>query len=248
VGDYAGFRRAAHLRPVVLPGGERAIREPWRMSAAYLLDAGRDLSALDGEIGSSARDAVERIIARRFNCPITTSAGRLFDAVAALAGVRQRVSYEGQAAIELEGLATDVPADGSYPFGLEGVREGELAEETLVLDMRPMIAEVAEDARRGAAASSIARRFHSTMVDAIARVCRSLRARTGLDAVAFSGGVFLNALLSAEAAARLEADGFRVYRHRQVPPNDGGLCLGQLAVAAARQGSEGGSDVPCSAG
>ena len=115
--------------------------------------------------------------------------------------------------------------------------------------MRPMIAEVAEDVRRGAAAASIARRFHSTMVDAIARVCDRLRAETGLDAVVLSGGVFLNALLTAEATARLEGEGFRVYRHRQVPPNDGGLCLGQLAVGGgADRGSEGGADVPCSAG
>ncbi len=248
VSDYAGFRRAAHLRPVVLPGGEQAIREPWRMAAAYLLDAGRDLSSLGGAIGSTARDAVERIIARRFNCPITTSAGRLFDAVAALAGVRRQVSYEGQAAIEFEWLATGVAADGSYPFAIKVDGGGEPAEKTLVLDMRPMIAEVAEDVRRGAAAASIARRFHSTMADAIAGVCHSLRAETGLDAVVLSGGVFLNALLTTEAAARLEGEGFRVYRHRQVPPNDGGLCLGQLAVAAAHQRSEGGADVLSSAG
>jgi hydrogenase maturation protein HypF len=248
VGDYVGFRRAAHLRPVVLPGGEQAIREPWRMAVAYLLDAGLDLSDLGEAVTSTARDAVERIIARRFNSPATTSAGRLFDAVAALAGVRHRVSYEGQAAIELEWLATDVEPDAVYPFEVEDAREGELTETRLVLDMRPMIAEVAEDVRRGAAAATIARRFHSTMVVAIVRVCDRLRAETGLDAVVLSGGVFLNALLTAEAFARLEVEGFRVYRHHEVPPNDGGLCLGQLAVAAARQRSEGGADVPCSAG
>jgi hydrogenase maturation protein HypF len=230
VGDYVGFRRAAHLRPVVLPGGEQAIREPWRMAAAYLLDAGLDLAPLAGTVPATAVAAVERIIARRFNSPPTTSAGRLFDAVAALAGVRRRVSYEGQAAIELEWLATGVEPDGIYPFEVQAGTSGS----TLVLDTRPMIAEIAEDLRRGVSLSAIARRFHSTLVEAIARLCGSLRAETGLDAVALSGGVFLNALLSAEAAARLEGDGFRVYRHRRVPPNDGGLCLGQLAVAAAR--------------
>ncbi len=100
--------------------------------------------------------------------------------------------------------------------------------------MRPMIVEVAGEVRRGEAPAAIARRFHSTIVEVIARVCGRLRAETGLDAVVLSGGVFLNALLTAEADARLAGDGFRVYRHRLVPPNDGGLSLGQLAVAAAQ--------------
>jgi hydrogenase maturation protein HypF len=240
VGDYVGFRRAAHLRPVVLPGGEQAIREPWRMAAAYLLDAGLDLSLLAASVAPAARDTVERIIARRFNSPVTTSAGRLFDAVATLAGVRQRVSYEGQAAIELEWLATGVEPDGVYPFEIEERRGDGMRESPLVLDLRPMICAVAEDVRRGFDARRIARRFHSAMVEAIVAVCGRLRAETGWDALALSGGVFLNALLTAEAAARLEGEGFRVYRHRQVPPNDGGLCLGQLAVAAARLRTGGG--------
>jgi hydrogenase maturation protein HypF len=248
VGDYLGFRRAAHLRPVVLPGGEQAVREPWRMAVAYLLDAGRNLSPLTGTVPATAMAAVERIIARRFNSPPTTSAGRLFDAVAALAGVRQRVSYEGQAAIELEWLATGVEPDGAYPFDIETGRGAGATDGTLVVDARPMIAEIAEECRRGVAMPVIARRFHSTVVEMIATVCGRLRSATGLDAVAISGGVFLNALLTAEAAARLEGDGFRVYRHRLVPPNDGGLCLGQLAIAAARQRDEGGPNVSCGAG
>jgi hydrogenase maturation protein HypF len=236
VGDYLGFRRAAHLRLVVLPGGEQAIREPWRMAAAYLLDAGCDCSPLATSVPATSLAALERIIERRFNSPPTTSAGRLFDAVAALVGVRRRVRYEGQAAIELEWLATGVEADGVYPFDIQEAREGV---SPMVLDARPMIGEIAEDLRRAVTIPTIARRFHSTMVEAIANVCGRLRAQTGLDVVALSGGVFLNALLTAEAAARLAGDGFRVYRHRHVPPNDGGLCLGQLAVAAARQGNGG---------
>jgi hydrogenase maturation protein HypF len=240
VGDYVNLHRAAHLRPVVLPGGEQAIREPWRMAAAYLFDAGLDLSLLAASVTPTARNTVERIIARRFNSPVTTSAGRLFDAVAALAGVRQRVSYEGQAAIELEWLATGVEPDGAYPFEIEETREEGIQESRLVLDLRPMVVTVAEDVRRGSDAKRIARRFHSAMVEAIVGVCGRLRARSGLDVVVLSGGVFLNALLTVEAVARLAGEGFRVYRHRQVPPNDGGLCLGQLAVAAARQRTEGG--------
>ncbi len=157
--------------------------------------------------------------------------GRLFDAVAAVAGVRDRVTYEGQAAIELEWLATTVPPDTAYPFTVS--RPTDPANEPLVIDTRPLIRAVADDARKGVEAARIARRFHSTLVELIVTVCGRLRGVTGLGVVVLSGGVFLNALLSREVAAQLEREGFRVYRHSLVPPNDGGLSLGQLAVAAA---------------
>jgi hydrogenase maturation protein HypF len=233
VGDCGSFRRAAHLRPVAMPGGEQAIRDPWRMALAYLADAGGERGILDGQVSAAARRTIEQLIARRFQAPLTSSAGRLFDGVAALAGVRQRVSYEGQAAIELEWLAATVPADGDYPFELAQGQESDPTASCLVVDTRPLIAAVADDVRRSVAAACIARRFHTTVVEMIVQVCRRLRGQTGLDAVVLSGGVFLNALLTEEATARLAADGFRVYRHRRVPPNDGGLSLGQLAVAAA---------------
>ncbi|HUR55662.1 MAG TPA: carbamoyltransferase HypF, partial [Gemmataceae bacterium] len=225
-GDCRGFRRAAHLRPVAMPGGEVAIREPWRMALAYLLDAREDAAWLTGRLDSPTVRAAECQVAKRLNAPLTSGAGRLFDAVASLAGVRDRVGYEGQAAIELEGLATGVSPDGAYPFEVEGGQ----------VDTRPLIAAVAADARRGTSKHRIARRFHSTLVEIVVSVCRSIRSETACDAVALSGGVFLNAVLSEEASARLAAEGFRVYRQRQVPPNDGGLCLGQLAVAAASGG------------
>jgi hydrogenase maturation protein HypF len=231
-GDYRAFHRSAHLRPVVMPGGEQAIREPWRMAAAHLADAGESLACLSESIPTPARGRIERMIEGRFHAPWTTSMGRLFDAVAALAGVRQRVSFEGQAAMELEWLAWEVGVDGVYPFEIgESASEG-----PLVIDLRPTIVEVAHAAHNGEAPSAIARRFHSTIVEVVARVCDRLRDRTGLDAVVLSGGVFLNALLTTEAEARLLAEGFRVYRHRLVPPNDGGLSLGQIAVAAAQGG------------
>ena len=235
-GGYRAFRRSAHLRPVAMPGGERAIREPWRMAASYLADAGQNVSMLSDRIPVPSLTVVETMITRRINAPLTTSAGRLFDAVAALAGVRQQVSYEGQAAIELEWLASEVAADGVYAFDVVESREGDHPSvESLVLDMRPTMIEIAGDVRCGVSPGVIARRFHSTIVEAIARVCGRLRAKTGLDAVVLSGGVFLNALLTEEVAARLAGDGFRAYRHRHVPPNDGGLSLGQLAVAAAHE-------------
>ena len=232
VGDYRGFRRGAHLRYVGMPGGDRAVREPWRMAVAYLLDAGaafpqRLVDTREGDI-----KILRKLLENRFNAPYTSSVGRLFDAVAALAGVRDRVAYEGQAAVELESLAGGVSSDRSYPFELNSPR-GSNAESPLIVDTRSMIRSVAEEASDGVPAARVARRFHSTMVDLVADVCGRLRLSTGVEEVALSGGVFLNAMLTSEVCARLAGDGFRVYRHRLVPPNDGGLSLGQLAVAAA---------------
>lgn len=229
-GDCRSFRRAAHLRYVGMPGGEQAIREPWRMAVAHLADAGQqERGAWFDRIPAPSLSVVRQQLERRFNAPWTSSVGRLFDAVAALAGVRDRVQFEGQAAIELESLAFDVAADRAYPF--EILQE----DSSLVIDTRPLIAGVVDDRRAGAIAAAIGRRFHSTLVEVIATVCGRLAAATGLDVVVLSGGVFMNVLLTTETIARLTKDGFRVYRHQRVPPNDGGLCLGQLAVAAAWQ-------------
>jgi len=229
-GTIGSVIRAAHLLPVPMPGGERAIREPWRMAVAHLRAAGED-TALPG-VDPAAISAVRRMLDRSVSSPLTSSMGRLFDAVAAIAGARaSQVTYEGQAAIALEWLATGLDPDRAYPFEL--FEQGD----RLVVDTRPLVAAAAADARAGAGAARIGRRFHSAVVDLIAAVCARLRRRTGLEAVALSGGVFVNAILAREAAARLETDGFRVLRHRVVPPNDGGLCLGQLAAVCALDGT-----------
>jgi hydrogenase maturation protein HypF len=228
-GTLGSVSRAAHLLPVPMPGGERAIREPWRMAISHLRAAGEDTD-LPG-VDPAALRAVQRMLDRSVNSPLTSSMGRLFDAVAAISGARaSEVTYEGQAAVALEWLATGLAPDGGYPIEL--FEEGD----RLVIDTRPLIAAAAADARAGAGAARIGRRFHSTVVEMIATVCGRLRRRTGLDAVALSGGVFVNAILAREAAVRLERDGFRVLRHRVVPPNDGGLCLGQLAAVCALDG------------
>jgi len=168
------------------------------------------------------------------NCPMTSSAGRLFDAVAALAGIRDRVSYEGQAAMELEWLATPTASDASYPFDLESSPAHDSEKPALLIDTRPLIAawSMTCDAPPR---SPDRRRFQTTMVEIIAAVCARIRHTTGIDTVVLSGGVFLNALLTEEATARLAHDGFHVHRHRLVPPNDAGLSLGQLAIAAHHQ-------------
>jgi hydrogenase maturation protein HypF len=232
VGDYRQFRRAAHFRYVGLPGADQAVREPWRVALAHLIAAGEGANVLESRVPRSALGTVENMLARGFNTPLTSSAGRLFDAVAVLAGVRDRVSFEGQAAMELEWLATTAPPDGAYPFDLtEAGEDGHPG--LLLIDTRPLIREVVRDAGKHIPAGVIGRRFHAALVELITTVCCRLRRATGLGAVVLSGGVFLNALLTGAVCRRLRGDGFRVYRHRLVPPSDGGLCLGQLAVAAA---------------
>jgi hydrogenase maturation protein HypF len=242
VGDHRQFHRAAHFRHVGMPGGEQAIREPWRMAVAHLLDAGvRDVPVRARLLPAQWR-TIERMLERRFQTPLTSSAGRLFDAVASLAGVADRVSYEGQAAVQLEWLASGVIPVGCYPFAIEPVETQESAE-PLRIDTRPLITAIADEARRQVDAALIARRFHSTLVEIIAHVCSLIRDTTKLGVVVLSGGVFLNALLTSEVSARLRQHSFRVYRHHLVPPNDGGLSLGQVAIAAA-QTAEGEADVP----
>ena len=252
IGDYGEFRRAGHLRYVGLPGGDRAIREPWRIAMAHLLDSAAPTASLEARLPAAAVRTVRAMLERRFNTPMTSSAGRLFDAVASLAGVRDTVTYEGQAAIQLEWLAMQTPTDGAYPFEVSERENGDVNSFTargteavktiyvpvsvvpVSVDTRPLIQAVVRDVAVGVDAARIARRFHSTMVEIIADVCGRICRSTGLRAVTLSGGVFMNALLTAEVAARLREEGFRVYRHRLVPPNDGGISLGQLAIAARR--------------
>ena len=230
VGDYRRFRRAAHLRYVGMPGGEQAIREPWRMAVSHLRDAGENDALLQRRNLQRALRIVEQMLERQLNTPLTSSVGRLFDAVAALAGVRDRVSFEGQAAMELEWLATgSATPPPAYPWDLTDAPAG-----ALIVDTRPLIRAVAADVRQQVSAARIGRRFHATLAALIVGVCLRLRRTSGLDIVVLSGGVFMNALLTREASNALTAVGFRVFRHERVPPNDGGLSLGQLAVAAAQ--------------
>lgn len=227
--DLADFTRLGHLRPVPMPGGDTAIRQPWRMAAMHLatvLDIG-PIPSLD--VFARNRDgwpAVQSMGRTGVQSPLTSSAGRLFDAVAALVGIRDEVAYEGQAAIELEQRA-DLAEGGSYPVGFaDGA--------PFVVDTAPVIAAIADDLTGGVAVERIAGRFHNAVVDLIVGSCHRGRTLTGITTVALSGGVFQNALLVERTTAALGRAGFEVLTHRRVPPNDGGISLGQAVIAATR--------------
>ncbi|MGV9264098.1 carbamoyltransferase HypF [Kitasatospora sp. NPDC003701] len=231
--DYDGYRRLAHLAYVPLPGGDAAVARPYRTALAQLRAAGLPWAAdLPPVLAcpDDERRVLERQLERSLNCLPTSSMGRLFDAVSALAGVCQRAEYEAQAAIELEGAAlAHGPAEG-YAFDLRPV------DGTLVADPAPVLAAVVADLAAGAPAGLIAARFHDAVAGLVRRICGAARDEHGTGTVALTGGVFANALLSSACAAGLRADGFTVLRHRRVPPNDGGLALGQLMVAARAAG------------
>jgi hydrogenase maturation protein HypF len=221
VGDLRGFERAGHLWPVALPGGDRAAREPWRMACAWRLAADGDARPLPG-IDERRWRSVAQIAESGLNSPPTTSVGRLFDAVAALCGLRLEVSYEGQAAMELE-AACDGSERGAYPLrAVAGV-----------LDARETILAVDRDVARGVGAGAIATRFHHALADATAAECAQLAADRGLEIVVLSGGAFQNRRLLERTAAGLERAGLRVLVPERLPPNDGGVSFGQAAVAAA---------------
>ena len=235
--DLAGFERAGHLAGAPMPGGTAAIRQPWRMAAAYLDAAYPDgrLDALDRlPVAARQRRSWADVLAmsrRGINAPVTSSAGRLFDAVAALVGVRDSISYEGQAAVELEQRAAAawaaVPPSGTY-------RAAITPGAPLTVAGADLFRAAAEDLLDGQPADVIAARFHHGVAAMIVEVCLLLRESSGLGTVALSGGVFQNVLLLETAAGLLEGSGFRVLTHSRVPPNDGGISLGQAVVAAAR--------------
>ncbi len=242
LGDASGYERVAHLRPFRLPGGDAAVHEPRRVALALLFELYGD-SAFEMDLAPVAafseakRGLLGQMLGRGVNAPVTTSMGRLFDGVASLAGLHQTVSFEGQAAMRLEFVA-DVTERGVYPLtrnvqtlpGVETLHATSLRDGAHVLDWGPLVERVVEDARAGVPASTIAARFHNGLVHAIVDVARA----ADQPRVALTGGCFQNRLLTERAADALEAAGFEVLLHRQIPPNDGCVSLGQVAVAATQ--------------
>jgi hydrogenase maturation protein HypF len=222
--DYASFRRMAHLKYIPLPGGDAAIRRPYRTALAHLRAAGvpweEDLPPV-AAAPSAERTVLARQLERGLNTVPTSSVGRLFDAVSALAGVRQEINYEAQAAIELEMLVGE-EAEEEYPFEFS---KG-------VVDPGPCIRAVAGDVSAGMPAGVIAARFHNGLARMLCDVCVRLRQETGLSEIALSGGVFQNVTLLERATRLLREAGFTIYTHRLVPPNDACISLGQAVVAS----------------
>ena len=222
VADLAGYERVGHLAPVPMPGGAAAIKEPWRMAAAHL---GDDAPA---KLQARHQERWETVLAMArsgVSSPLTSSAGRLFDAVAAVVGVRDSVHYEGQAAIELEQSADPEERD-AYPVAIDPGPPLSLAGGDLV---RAAVSDLAA----GVPVPTIATRFHNGLAGVVAEACVRLREEHGLATVALSGGVFQNLLLLGRLVDQLETGGFRVLVHSRVPPNDGGISLGQAAVTGA---------------
>ena len=227
-----GFARRTHLEYAPMPGGAAAIRQPWRMALAQLiaLYGEEEVSnlplAMVREAGETNVRLVARLVEHGLNTPPTSSAGRLFDAVAALVGVpgSRRTTYEGQAAVELE-LAANGPADRGYPFRLRPEGEG------WVVETSGIIAGVVEDLLAGRSAGAVSSSFHRTMAEVVVAGCEEIRGARGASAVALSGGTFQNLLLLGQVLELLAGRGFTVYRHRRVPANDGGLSLGQAVLA-----------------
>jgi hydrogenase maturation protein HypF len=225
-GGYAGFARRAHFRYIPLAGGDAAVREPWRPAMAYLIDTfgsgWEDL--LRGVPGEKLR-VVRQMIQGRVNTVDISSCGRLFDAVAAIIGLRREVTFEGQAAIELEAVAHPCETKG-YDLAIPQTASG------WEIDFRPTMHLIAGAVRAGEDASIIAARFHNTVAEATEMTCRLLREATGLNRVCLSGGTFQNVRLTEQLSQSLRQNGFEVFLHRRVPPNDGGIALGQAAIAS----------------
>jgi hydrogenase maturation protein HypF len=238
LGDYRAFRRCGHFRTVPMPGGDAAVKEPLRMVISYLYDIyGNALFDLPlpclAEVGERDRKLFLKMLERGINSPLTSSCGRLFDAVAAMVGVRNRISYEGQAAIELEALAEEADTEAIYPYSVVSTVDG------IALDMRHMLRSVVDDLQAGAPRSVIARCFHNTVARATTDVCEKIRGSNGVNRVVLSGGSFQNKLLAEGIYSGLVAKEFEVFTHRLVPPNDGGLALGQAVIAGKQIQVEG---------
>jgi len=227
--DYLGYERAYHLAYVPLPGGDKAIREPWRIALAHLQHASiewesdippvvyaRQLDTIAGD----PLNLLQQQITSQINTPLTSSMGRLFDAVSSLLGVRHIANYEAQAAIELESLV-DQDEAGIYPFAIEGK----------TLNPSPMFQAMLTDLRANVPAPALAGRFHNTLAHLLHQVCQKIRTQTGIEEVALSGGVWQNMTLLTKSIRLLQKDGFTIYLHHQVPTNDGGISLGQAVIA-----------------
>lgn len=228
IANLKSYERRAHLRYIPLPGGDTAVKEPRRMGATYLYKTfGDDFLNLDidfvKKIDRKKWVFIKNMIDRRINSPEVSSIGRLFDAVSSIIGVRDYITYQGQAAIELEMISDETKREG-YEFKI-----GE-EKNIYVIDPVPVIEFIIEDLKNGVSQSNISSRFHIGLADLIVKVSKILREETGISKVCLSGGVFQNMILRSTATERLKRNKFKVYNHKNLPPNDGGISAGQVAI------------------
>jgi hydrogenase maturation protein HypF len=236
IARMGSFERFAHLEYVPMPGGEAAIKEPWRMAFGHLCAAGFDAGSTKtlGLLGAREKEArvLARMMERGINAPLTSSLGRLFDAVAAVVLGRREVDYEAQAAIELEGIAVDEP-DDEPGYAMELVGGDGLRREPVHISATPLWRELVADLQAGVSKARIAARFHAGVATGFVRAAVLARTATGVSCVALTGGCMHNRRLARLLRTKLEAEGFEVFQHRNVSPGDGGLSYGQVVVAAA---------------
>jgi len=216
ISGYTEFERVLHLKYFPLPGGDRAVKEPYRVAVSLLKAVGEKPEELL-KVEPQKLSLVSQMIDREVNSPLTSSMGRLFDGVSAILGIRYSVNYHAQGAILLEEVSSRSREDGFYPFKIEN---GEI-------DWRDLISALISDVKRGVSHSDVGMKFHNTVVKMVVDSARLLREETGLDTVALSGGVFQNRILTEKCLRELPAHGFKVLVHQIVPPNDGGISLGQ---------------------
>lgn len=220
VANYKEYRRMFHFDYIPMPGGEAAIREPWRMEVAYLYAVfGRDYF----ERENKEVQLILKLIDSKINSPEISSVGRLFDGVSSMVGIRKKVDFEAQAAIELQNVA-DKEQIGEYQFD---IRDS-------IIDWRKIIREVEKDKKDGVDTSTISGKFHNTIAKVILEICNILRDDTGINDVVLSGGVFQNALLLEKTNTLLRSLDFNLYTHQKVACNDSGISLGQAVIANAR--------------
>lgn len=229
IADFHGYKRCAHLKYIPMPGGDHATQEPWRMAVSYLYSACPDNlpPKFTKRWGEDRVSVIVRMIERSINSPLTSSAGRLFDAVSSLLGIRDVVEHEAQAAIELE-MTADGQEQGEYDF--EVFEEGEV----FIIDPGPTISEIVQDINQGTAPSIISAKFHNTVASFILNAAGRIRDKTGIEKVALSGGVFQNRYLLERIKPKLAKGGFIPLLHLRVPPNDGGIALGQAVIAGRK--------------
>jgi hydrogenase maturation protein HypF len=232
IANETGFQRFGHLQYLVLPGGEKAIHEPWRTAISLLRTAyglkWKEMAQKLKLIPDEAQgDLFDKIIASKIHSPLSSGLGRLFDGVAALIGLRRRVSFEGQAAMELESIACG-SSGGPYPFEILH-SDGE----PYILDMSAAIRAMVTDLEADRSRPRLAAQFHRTLIDAFTAMSEAMRRSTGLSRVVLSGGCFQNKILLAGTMNKLKLSGFDVYCHRDIPANDGGISLGQAVIAAS---------------